>query len=750
MQSSKLKRGILRLAGVLLLLLVSPLVTQAESEEGIYIHLQNASFDPLAGGPEMLAEQNSILPAAGPTTYLLQFEGPVLEAWKDRVEEAGVQLYGYVPDYAFIVRADPRVIAGVRKLPFVRWAGPYREEYRRAPSLSAAREKAGGTANLTVQTLPDADFEGISARIHEWGGRIQGIAATEVSGYLKVEIRSEWIDVLSGLEGVVWVEPTFPMELQNDIGGGDILQAKSVQTSLGLYGKGQIVAVADTGLDTGTTGSGMSRDFQGRIVSGKSMCASPYRTTWDDHDGHGTHVAGSVLGSGALSGSQPAAHQYGGSFAGVAPEARLIFQAIDDPATFYLECIPSDLVNNLFKPAYNQGARIHTNSWGGPTGGTSYSPQYGGYNALSQAADTAAWNYKNLLILFAAGNSGTDANADGFVDRDSLVAPGTAKNVITVGATENYRPQMTNTWGSYPGSPFPANPIFNDPISNNPDGMAAFSSRGPTDDGRIKPDLVAPGTFILSARSHVAGAGTGWGSYDANYVYNGGTSMATPLTAGAAALAREWLVDINGLEDPSAALIKAVLIHGAVDINPGQYSSPQEIPSQTPNPVSGWGRVDLKNSLTPTGVSQIWLRDNPIGLTTGEQNSYTFTAPKNSTVRFTLVWTDYPAQPSANKALVNNLNLEVIGPNGQHYYGNAGLYTSTSGCLANGKWDSCNNLERVEIPNAPQGSYTVIVHGANVPQGPQSYALVGTGASIQKDDNSFEALIYLPSVLRTP
>lgn len=754
LQASRSKRWIVLFLSAFLLFSLSPGITRADTEEGVFIYLKNESFDPLAGGMAARSEQRSPSSLAGTSLegqgiYLLQFEGPVLDEWKEAVEQAGARLYGYIPDYAFIMRADPGTLEKVGDLPFVRWVGAYRPEYRRAQALSAASAELEETLSLTVQTLPDADLGEISAMVERWGGSVQGTAADEISGYLQVELEAGLVEALAGLEEVLWVEPDLPMTLQNDVAAGDILQANNVRTSLGLYGRGQIVAVADTGLDTGTTGSGMSQDFRGRIVSGRSMCEPGLRTTWDDHDGHGTHVAGSVLGSGANSGSQPTTHQYGGSFAGVAPEAQLVFQAIDDPTYFWLECIPSDLVNGLFRPAYNLGARIHTNSWGGPTGGTSYSPQYGGYTALSRAADTAAWTYKNLVILFAAGNSGRDQDGNGEVDRDSLTAPGTAKNVITVGASENYRPEKTTTWGSIPGLLFPANPIYSDRLSNNRNGMAAFSSRGPTDDGRIKPDLVAPGTYIVSARSHTATAGSGWGVYDADYVYNGGTSMATPLVAGSAALVREWLTRIRGLADPSSALIKAVLIHGAFDMSPGQYSSPQEIPAQIPNHVSGWGRVDLKNSLVPSSPNQIWLKDSPGGLRTGGKASYTFELSAGSPLRFTLVWTDYPAQLSAGKDLVNNLNLEVVAPDGKRYSGNTGLYTSLSNCLQNGRWDSCNNVESVRIASTIKGTYTVIVHGANVPQGPQSYALVGSGA-ILSGNTVFEGSIYLPAVLRTP
>lgn len=137
-----------------------------------------------------------------------------------------------------------------------------------------------------------------------------------------------------------------------------------------------------------------------------------------------------------------------------------------------------------------------------------------------------------MLILFSAGNNGTDTNQNGVFDSDSIGQPGTAKNVVTVGASENlratggYNPGGDCTrWGSCWPNDFGTTPLSNDTPSDNANGMAAFSSRGPTDDGRIKPDIVAPGTNILSTRSHQAQAGTGWGSYNGDYIFEGGTSM---------------------------------------------------------------------------------------------------------------------------------------------------------------------------------------------------------------------------------
>jgi len=174
--------------------------------------------------------------------------------------------------------------------------------------------------------------------------------------------------------------------------------------------------------------------------------------------------------------------------------------------------LPTDL-NELYSQADTAGARIHTNSWGASVNGQ--------YTVDSYNTDIYSWNHKDYTILFAASNDGVDANSDGIIDLDSLGAPGTAKNCITVGATENVRPygginpehaedpwdevQCSGNgggaaWGNCWPTDYPANPIKSDLISNHGGGMAAFSSRGPTDDGRTKPDIVAPGTNILSTK----------------------------------------------------------------------------------------------------------------------------------------------------------------------------------------------------------------------------------------------------------
>jgi serine protease AprX len=182
----------------------------------------------------------------------------------------------------------------------------------------------------------------------------------------------------------------------------------------------------------------------------------------------------------------------------------------------------------------------------------------------------------NLVVLFSASNDGVDVDKNpGHVDPSSLSYQACAKNVITVGASESERSDVTygdgkgkygrRVWGDWRGD-FPSTPITADDVANNREGLAGWSSRGPAwtntkrEKGRIKPDVVAPGTTILSARSRAIALGhyeDGWGRCnDAAWMFSGGTSMATPLVAGRCAVIRGALVD-KTTQKPTTAVVAA-------------------------------------------------------------------------------------------------------------------------------------------------------------------------------------------------
>jgi hypothetical protein len=462
------------------------------------------------------------------------------------------------------------------------------------------------------------------------------------------------------------------------------------------------VAVADTGLDD------QHPDFQGRIVGLVALGRPPGDAT--DPHGHGTHVSGSVLGSGAASGGQ---HR------GAAPGASLYFQSLLD-ANGRLGGLPLDL-GDLFDDAYQNNARIHNNSWGAVVDSE--------YTMNSQEVDDFVAAHRDMLIVISAGNEGQAASRQhsmlGAVDWMSIGAPGSSKNAITVGASRSSRTSggySTLTYGAaWPGD-FPDPPIATRTVSGNPDELAAFSSRGPCTDRRLKPDVVAPGTDILSAKSSRAPLQKFWGPGPSpQYAYMGGTSMSAPLVAGCAALVREYYVATRAHAAPSAALLKATLVNStrrltgadaiadfAVLPNMHQGFGAIHMPFAYPNPVHPQLRLEFVDD---------WQTPAARFTVTGQRRRYQIGVAAGTRLSLCLTWTDAPG-----RALQNNLNMLVQEPGGAKIPGNQNLP------LALGPIDQENNVELVRIDAPAAGNYLIQISANNLLTLDQDYALVVTGA----------------------
>ena len=566
-----------------------PFFAQArEPTEKQFIRLQTATFDPL-----IETQGSTNLAAIGHTNtsnnpyYILQFDGTAESISIEQIERLGAEVVGYIPDNALLIHVDPDDLAKVQSVPTVRWIGPYQADYKVSSSINEATNRlaeTNATITATIVAFPNESIDDIQQSLEQSGISIAQATETDLGPVFRVQARPNMLNSVAANPAIQWIEPYFEPELAN-AEGRRIMNVESVWESERYFGEGQIVAVSDSGL---SVEGNLNADFEGRLKrafppSEMNLTSAECRTktTWTDLNGHGTHVAGSVLGNGRNSGSDPANKQYANSFAGTAPESELVFMSLNTDGSTGIQCVDDNA--DFIAKGYEEGARISSNSWGGPSGGNAQQPEYGGYTFSSNIVDNYIWNNKDYLVLFAAGNAGPGP--------DTIGAPGTAKNVLTVGASENNRPDV----GQLPDGRN---------LADDPDTLASFSSRGPTDDGRIKPDVVAPGTFILSVRAAQAPDGSFWRNFDEHYAYTGGTSMATPLTAGSAALVREWSGKERGLANPSAAMMKALIIHGAAQM-PGAPS---------PDTESGWGRVDLKNTLN---AQYAIFEDNVQGLTTG-------------------------------------------------------------------------------------------------------------------------------------
>ncbi len=647
------------------------------------------------------------LSAKGAAPWLVQFDDVVQDEWRANLEATGATIKGYMPENGFLVQATPAQVAAIGMLAHVAYVGEFVPEYKRAAKVRAklARVKAAQESDVAsayrVLLMSGDDLAAVVAKIEALTGAPVAVAAGE---QIRADLTAAQIEEIAAWGEVQWVEAYVPPRLLNDVAvRTSMMNVSNAWTSLGLTGTNQIIAVCDTGLCTGNTNT-LHRDFSNRLAWAQALGRTG---DWSDPNSHGTHVAGSVLGSGSMS---------TGKYKGVSYQARLVFQSVQDSAGS-LGGLPDNL-NDLFRAAFTNGARIHSDSWGAENAGY--------YDTDCRNLDMFVWSNRTMLIVVAAGNAGLDANSNGVVDLDSMDTPGVAKNCLTVGAAESDRPEFSSyTWGSSWPTNFPANPVYSDEISgaydNTNQGMAAFSGRGPCDDGRIKPDIVAPGTDIVSTRSKGT-TNTGWGvvSGNTNYLWMGGTSMATPLTSGAAALARQWVTTTGGITNPSAALLKALLINGARNLSPGQYGtgSYREIAATRPDNAQGFGHVDLYNTLQPATNQFLDLYDTN-SLATGQTNTFTYSVSAGSTNKFilTLVYADYWATAGSGKKLINDLDLTVVKPGGTTNFANG--RTSV---------DATNNVEMIEFAADEAGTYTVKVVARTVPSGSsQPYALVVRG-----------------------
>lgn len=696
---------------------------------------------------------------------LVQFETPASQTARAAIHKSGARIVGYIHPNAYLLDAPESAVSSLAKLDNLRWLGEFKPAYKLSPSLSSARAKYDTERSLSPtqsrfappklpRSLPDLTPLAIehttlvtihlfsAEDINETLSRLAALGATELGaatggdpaapwGRIRARVPFDALNAIANLAAVQWIEPYAEPKLFNNLAVQPHLMNISPVWStnwLGLTGRGQIVAHADTGLDQGSF-SNLHPDFTNRI---HAVFAWGRAGVWSDPVGHGTHTAGSLAGNGSAYSN--------GLFKAPAYEARLVHQSLYVNASAALGGVPTNL-NWLFEQAYATNARIHSCSWG-------YSG-HGEYTWASRDADEFMWNRPDMLLVFAVGNDSEDADGTGVVNLQTIAAPASAKNVLAVGAAESGRAPgsggyTSEIYGRSDWEPwFPANPIHDDLISSSADGihqgMFAMSSRGPTADGRIKPDIVAPGTDIISCRSFAPGASTFWGLFPGHnrYMFLGGTSASTPLTASAAALARQYFIErhVPAISNPSAALIKATLLCGARSLSPGQYGYRQyrEIPPPPrPNPVEGWGHVNLAASLSNIVVWDM----QP--LTSDTTNVYELSITETNALSLMLAWTDYPGTLGAAQALVNDLDLLLILPDGSLRFPN-GL---------NGP-DKTNNVEGIDLDVVPPGVCTVLVSGVVNMGLTQHFALVVRSAAPVTLQHYIETVTHDPKTVRS-
>ena len=640
------------------------------------IHSPYGTFDPIVD-PLPLGPENLYDPFAIERTgmLLVQSTSSDMTAMLDLVKQLGLDVIDNVPDNSVVVRIDTEehteIIHRLLDDDSIRWAGQLPISWRVSPSLVPFAGFDEYMFDLDITPAPDlakADILALSKDMQMISENSESRDYCDSYLCQPKNVNAAWIPILAMDGRILRIDIAAEYTVHNSnassIGG---LQDTRNSSGLGLNGSGEVLAISDTGLDED------HGDFGNRIRAIYDQYG-PDNSHADSNSGHGTHVAATLVGDG--SGDSNAE--------GMVPGATFHFYQLEADNSGALARWGS--LYEMFGHSWNNNARIQTNSWGNQN-------LAGDYSSDSRSADSFLVDYPRFLVLFSAGDLGSGG----------ITPPGTAKNVLTVGAS---------TTGSY---------------GSDPEGSVAISSSiGTTNDGRIKPDLVAPGVSICSARAEEAILANGGPCSTAThsdgqtslYMTLNGSSMATPVVAGAAAMARQYLRESESISEPRSDLIRALLINGAKDLGV----------SDIPNPSEGWGQLDLENSLFPTNSGQDLnvIYDYSRELLPGHSFVYTFEVNGNYGLDATIAWNDPEGSALANQSatrLVNDLDLRAISPTGTVYLGNnfaSGFST------AGGTEDRLNNIERIRIPaGAPSGTWSFVVGHAGGSL--QNFAMVFSG-----------------------
>lgn len=596
-----------------------------------------------------------------PLRVVMQMNGPMDPDRRAAIQASGARILDYVPDNAFVLDMRDARMNAINALPFVEAVVPYNAAWKVDPSLGAMNYKTAPLRAITSQGETPAVvtlFAGVDIVATQKDLAAAGIKVLSTN----LDADRFVLDVTgseAAVRGLAQLESVQWIEPAPEVTFRNSTNRWVVQSNI----SGSFPVY-----DAGLRGEGqIIAIMDGRVSINHCSFSDPEGDpVGDDHrkiQAYNTSLGSDFHGT-HVAGTALGDNGVDNDTRGVAYMARMVFNTSASFGSY------TSMFNKL-NTHYGQGAAIHTNSWGND--GTT------AYDNWARAIDTFSWQNDDNLVLFAVTNG------------SSLKNPENAKNCLAVGATQDSPSQ----------------------------GGFCSGGQGPTNDGRRKPEIFAPGCSTRSS------AGTGCGTSTAT-----GTSMAAPAVAGAAALARQYYMDgfypsgMANAEDgftPSGPLLKATLLNSTVDMT---------AVSGYPSNREGWGRVLLDNSLYFDGDTNFnIIRDvrnaSPEAMSTGDLIEIPITVNSNAhDLRVTLTFHDAPATNGAAVVAVNNLDLEIDTPFGLLLYGN--VFASGSS-VNGGSPDAINNVEMIHLPSAFPGDYVVRIRGAAVNEGTQGYAVVISG-----------------------
>lgn len=672
-------------------------------------------------------------PGKGKRLHLVQFDGPVRGEWLEGLRQVGFRVVSYVPENAYLVQGDAQALGKLDQQSaslHVQWHGVFQPDQKVLPEPAASLrslQTVPAEQVYAVQILQDPELNTATLAI------LNGFSRTPVRGpdpvldyyNVVISLTAAERDLLATQPDVVSIQPYYERkrfcERQSQIVAGNLTSAKPTGPGylewLASKGFSQaqfalsdfVVDIADSGVDVGTSTPTHPGLYVLGQAGGSSRIAYNYLvgspnsgSTLAGCDGHGTLNAHIVAGYNDRSGF-PFRDAGGFSYGlGVCPFVKVGSSVIFDPDFF-----TSPRLTDLQARAYHNKARISNNSWGGGSSGR-YDVDAQETDALVRDAQPAHASIgvpgnQEMVIVVAAGNDGPNTRTIG--------SPATAKNVITVGASESVQ-----SIGGLDGSD------IGDSQANNANDIVAFTSRGPCDDNRSKPDLVAPGTHVSGGVAQAwpaAPTGTADGCFTGDgvsggingslffpalqelYTASSGTSHAAPAVSGAAALLRQFFIN-RALKAPSPAMTKAWLMNSAAYMT-GALGN-DKLPSNT----QGMGRIDLGAAFNDT--PRVFRDQQDLFVATGQTREFTLEVWDSALpLLVTLAWTDAPGS-TIGPAYNNNLDLTVTA-NGVKYKGNVfnGRWS-----VAGGSADARNNVESIYLPAGLSGQFTVTVTAANI------------------------------------
>ena len=633
------------------------------------------------------------------TYYIAKFAGPIKDTWIDTLNSLDVEFLEYLSFFNYVVRMPTKTREIVADLDFVQWLGTYHPAYKVSTDLLSRL----GTEAVNIFLFGGSDVTEAATAIEKYGGRVIHVADSGPMPRLVVDLPLESVLEVANIQAVSLivtedVERNFPNDVAQWVVQSGVTNQRTIWDQ-GIRGQGQIVANVDTGIwvthaafHDPTRAVQFSDPLSPNPPDNQHRKIVNYWTWGDDQDGyaanHGTHTASTNAGNDDPNGGT-------GQYNGMAPDAKISFADVHDLTTGLEE---PDNYADLLQLTYDDGARILS--------GSMVCAPNGKYSVRSMEFDDFTWNNEDYLLFVAVHNYGPDPG--------TVCNRASAKNIVSVGMTDKGVNGV----------------VYSD------------SGRGPTLDGRLKPTLVAP-------TNEMAASDDSWGYNSLGLV----TSAATPAAAGAAVLVRQYYEDgwypceesdfttsPNPLcaFNPSAALLKATLINGAVELFGSGARRTSYDSMSYPTNDQGWGRVNLDNALYFGGDKRhLHIVDEPTGLWTGQFVEYEIMVDDSSEpLEITLVWSDYPGVVDCHETacIVNDLDLTVVDPHLNEYKGNV-LFSDP----AIGRWqsqpnptksyDHLNVEENVIRFNPTPGKWTVRVSAfeASV-HGPQPFALVSTGS----------------------